>query len=38
MGVKGLALVILQSVKIFTGLDVKTCDTLEEGKDWLVQQ
>ena len=38
VGVKGLALVILQSVKVFAGLDVKTCDTLEEGKEWLVQQ
>jgi len=23
---------------IFTGLDVKMRDTLEEGKEWLVQQ
>ena len=38
VGVKGLALVVLQSVKVFTGLDVKTCDTIEEGKEWLVQQ
>ena len=38
VGVKGMALVILDSVKAFTGLDIKTCDTLEEGKEWLVRQ
>jgi hypothetical protein len=38
VGVKGLALVVLQSVEVFTGLDIKLCDTLEEGKEWLVQQ
>jgi len=38
VGVKGLALVVLRNVMIFTGLDVKLCDTLEEGKEWLVQQ
>jgi hypothetical protein len=38
VGIKGLAQVILESFVIFTGLDVKMCDTLEEGKEWLVQQ
>ena len=37
VGIKGLAQVILESFVIFTGLDVKMCDTLEEGKDWLVR-
>ncbi len=38
VGVKGLAMVVLEGFKVFTGLDVKLCDTLEEGKEWLVQQ
>jgi len=38
VGVKGLALVVLEGLKVFTGLDVKLCDPLEEGKEWLVQQ
>jgi hypothetical protein len=38
VGIKGLAQAILDSFVIFTGLDVKMCDTLEEGKEWLVQQ
>ena len=38
VGVKGLALVVLEGFKVFTGLDVKLCNTLEEGKEWLVQQ
>jgi hypothetical protein len=38
VGIKGLALVILESFKAFTGLDVKLCNTLEEGKEWLVRQ
>lgn len=38
VGIKGLALVVLQSFMIFTGLDVKLCDTLEEGKEWLARQ
>ena len=38
VGVKGLTLVVLDSVKKFTELDIRTCDTLEEGKEWLVQQ
>ncbi len=38
VGVKGLALMVLRNVMIFTGLDVKLCDTREEGKEWLVQQ
>ena len=38
VGIKGLAQVILESFVIFTGLDVKMCDTLEEGKEWLVRQ
>jgi hypothetical protein len=38
VGVKGLTLTVLQSFVAFTGLDVKLCDTLEEGKEWLVGQ
>jgi hypothetical protein len=38
VGVKGLAMVVLEGFKVFTGLDVKLCDTREEGKEWLVQQ
>ncbi len=38
VGVKGLTLTVLQSFVAFTGLDVKLCETIEEGKEWLVAQ
>lgn len=38
VGIKGVTLVILESFVAFTGLDVKLCSSIEEGKDWLARQ
>jgi hypothetical protein len=38
VGITGLMRVVLHSVVTFTGQDIKMCDTIEEAKEWLVQQ
>ncbi len=38
VGITGLMRVVLQSVVMFTGQDIKMCDTIEEAKEWLIQQ
>ena len=38
VGITGLMRVVLHSVVMFTGQDIKMCDTIEEAKEWLVQQ
>jgi hypothetical protein len=35
VGITGLMRVVLHSVVIFTGQDIKMCDTVEEAKEWL---
>jgi hypothetical protein len=37
VGITGLMRVILHSVVMFAGQDIKMCDTIEEAKEWLVQ-
>ena len=38
VGITGLMWVVLQSVVMFTGQDIKMCDTIEEAKEWLLLQ
>ena len=38
VGITGLMRVVLQSVVMFTGQDIKMCRSIEEAKEWLVQQ
>jgi hypothetical protein len=38
VGITGLMRVVLHSVVTFTGQDIEMCDTIEEAKEWLVQQ
>jgi len=38
VGIEGLQRVVLQSVVRFTGQDIKMCRSIEEAKEWLVQQ
>ena len=38
LGITGLTRIVLQSVVRFTGQDSRACSSLEEAKEWLVQQ
>jgi hypothetical protein len=38
VGITGLTRVVLNSVVLFTGQDIKMCHSIEEAKEWLVQQ
>jgi len=38
VGITGLMRVVLQSLVMFIGQDMKMCNTIEEAKEWLIQQ
>ncbi len=38
VGVSGLQKIIMQAIKKFTGRDFHLTDTIEEAKEWLVEQ